>query len=390
MKSNITFYETHQLVIIHHILESSIIQNFTFSDHILNASKNYLYSLAMNYAFLILTIIVFIQELYAKLPDYVHVHTFEEIIETNYVLLDKLNICDDLKNMNNRILIAIKTAANNYIQRQIVRQTWLIEVKEHHIPYVFVLGSTNDEKLIDEILDEDNIYNDLLIGKPVDNYYNLTLKAMFIFAWTKVHCPSRWLFYVDDDTIINAQQVIDFISLRKNVLNRVLYCHMGQHFARRNPQSKWFVPMSIWEPALYPKYCQGWGWLIPPNVLSLLHDTSISNLTEPKLWIDDVFMTGIVAEVAGIELIESPMACCGRRDSELYEKSLLLAQMGFYPIPIFVVPTSIVPRQVLPPKLKPPLFELIKFPTSSSKRFILEQSGILNIETSIFRSCILQ
>ncbi|CAF0862723.1 unnamed protein product [Adineta steineri] len=230
--------------------------------------------------------------------------------------------------MNNRILIAIKTAANNYIQRQIVRQTWLIEVKEHHIPYVFVLGSTNDEKLIDEILDEDNIYNDLLIGKPVDNYYNLTLKAMFIFAWTKVHCPSRWLFYVDDDTIINAQQVIDFISLRKNVLNRVLYCHMGQHFARRNPQSKWFVPMSIWEPALYPKYCQGWGWLIPPNVLSLLHDTSISNLTEPKLWIDDVFMTGIVAEVAGIELIESPMACCGRRDSELYEKSLLLAQMA--------------------------------------------------------------
>ncbi|CAF0986014.1 unnamed protein product [Adineta steineri] len=282
----------------------------------------------MNYAFLILTIIVSIQELHAKLPDYVHVHTFEEIIETNYVLLDKLNLCDDSKNMNNRILIAIKTAANNYIQRQIVRQTWLIEVKEHHIPYVFVLGSTNDEKLIDEILDEDNIYNDLLIGKPVDNYYNLTLKAMFIFAWTKVHCPNRWLFYVDDDTIINAQQVIDFISLRKNVLNRVLYCHMGQHFARRNPQSKWFVPLSIWEPALYPKYCQGWGCLIPPNVLSLLHDTSISNLTEPKLWIDDVFMTGIVAEVAGIELIESPMACCGRRDSELYEKSLLLAQMG--------------------------------------------------------------
>lgn len=280
------------------------------------------------YSCIIIIIIISLCPTYASLPEYVHAHTMEEIAETNYVLLDKVDLCQSSGNSNVSLLIAIKTSPANREQRSVIRRTWLIEVMEHRIPYIFVIGNTKDQQLTEELLIEDKTYNDLLIGKPVDDYYNLTLKIVFLFAWTRHYCPHHWLLYIDDDTIVNTQKAIDFLASKKNERDPVIYGTLMDQTVMREPNSPWFVPRSIWTPDTYPPFCSGNGYLIPANTLPLLHKTATSRWMVPKLWIDDAFITGIVADLAGVKLISSPLLCCVYGKIELFQKNVLLGQMG--------------------------------------------------------------
>ncbi|UJR11170.1 hypothetical protein I4U23_015351 [Adineta vaga] len=220
-------------------------------------------------------------------------------METNDVVLHKLNLCKDSQYTNSQLFIAIKSSTKNFHQRQLVRQTWLPEVLQYHIPYVFVLRSTDDGELLDKLLKEDKQYHDLIMGKFVDDYYNLTLKSIFTLTWTKFYCPTRWLLYTDDDAIINIENIVRFITSIDDLSNPNLFCHKCSR--------KWYVP---------------------PNTLHLLQKISTDNETKPKLWLEDVFVTGITAQAAGIKAISLPFVCCRRRKRLLFEKSLTLGEMG--------------------------------------------------------------
>ena len=282
----------------------------------------------IKYIYYLCLLIVFAHDVSSDLPSYVHLHTLDEIAETSYVLLDKPELCKSSGNNRDDLLIAIKTAPGNRDQRNILRQSWLIDVMEHRILYIFVLGATIDERLTEEILIEDRTYNDLIIGKPVDNYYNLTLKGLFLLAWTNSYCYDRWLLYVDDDSIINVKKAINFMTTVKNKRDRVIYCQPMYQPVIRNPDSKWFIPRSVWKHDKYPTYCSGNGYLIPPSTLLLLYRMATNSSLEPKLWVEDAFITGIVTQAASIKLISSPFRCCMRGKTHTFHENILLGQMG--------------------------------------------------------------
>jgi hypothetical protein len=264
----------------------------------------------------------------AGLPNYVHLHTEAEIMETHYVTLNKLNVCAHAPATENGIFIAIKSAAVNIAQRKIVRQTWLIDATQHEIPYVFVLGSTVESAFTDELLQEDREHNDLLIGKPIENYYNLTLKSIFILNWSKIHCSTRWLLYVDDDAIVNVKRAIALVASLKDKSERVLYCHVQDSEVIRDPNSKWYVPVSVWASPRYPIYCHGSGCLISPYVLPVLQKASIDTSTQPKLWVDDVYVNGITARSANVTPLHSEFYCCGFGGLQLFDTNIVLGEMG--------------------------------------------------------------
>ncbi|UJR11121.1 hypothetical protein I4U23_015303 [Adineta vaga] len=272
--------------------------------------------------------LICVQQTLANIPNYVHLHTSEEIMETNYVILHKLNLCKDFQYTNSQLFIAIKSSTKNSHQRQLVRQTWLPEVLQYHIPYVFVLGSTNDGELLEKLLEEDKQYHDLIIGRFVDDYYNLTLKSIFTLTWTKVYCPTRWLLYTDDDAIINVENIVQFIASVKDLLNRNVFCEKGPRRVHREFDSKWYVPESVWPKQNYPEFCYGWGYLIPSNTLPLLQNMLADNKTKPKLWIEDVFVTGIATKAAGIKVVQAAFACCNLRYRHLFKTNMVLGQMG--------------------------------------------------------------
>ena len=269
------------------------------------------------------------RQVYSQLPTYVHLHTQDEVIEANHVLLDKPNLCDHHRTSQNNIVVAVKTAPSNGVQRNILRATWLRELVEYSIPYVFVLGSSIDERVVQALVAEDDMYKDLIIGRFVDDYYNLTLKVIFLLGWTNAYCSNRWLLSVDDDTIVNVPRLIEFISLSKNVSRRALYCHVFRgHSAVRSTQSKWYVPLSVWAPRTYPNYCSGSAYMIPPSVLSPIFEAAMNSSIQPKIWLEDVFITGIVAKTIGVQLIHSMTICCVPQLWKLFSRTIALAHMG--------------------------------------------------------------
>ena len=48
----------------------------------------------------------------------------------------------------------------------------------------------------------------------------------------------------------------------------------------------------------YPTYCFGWGVILSPDVV---FDLYLESRTTPYFWVDDVYVTGLLAEKAAIE-----------------------------------------------------------------------------------------
>ena len=103
-------------------------------------------------------IMVCFQEAQGELLNYVHLHTQEELVDTNYVLLDKPTLWEDSCCAIDNILVAIKTTPSNRLQRKARRVTWVLELVKHSIPYLFVLGSSSNGTVVQELLAEDRLH----------------------------------------------------------------------------------------------------------------------------------------------------------------------------------------------------------------------------------------
>jgi len=65
----------------------------------------------------------------------------------------------------------------------------------------------------------------------------------------------------------------------------------------RDPRNKWYVPMFAFNGTVYPNFATGPAYILTGDAAKKLYDTSIS-LT--PIYLEDVYMTGIVAEKAGV------------------------------------------------------------------------------------------
>ena len=286
------------------------------------------YSLSMRQLLFYFITIQFMLQVSFQLPEYVHEHTSAEMNLTAVVLVHKPSTCVSSQDSHKKVLIAIKTAVTHHNRRNVLRQTWLTHVVLKNIPYVFVLGTSINDDEMKNLQMEHEKYNDLLIGKFIDNYYNLTLKTTFAIFWTKTYCPNYWLLYVDDDTIVNIMNVLNFIESVQNTSTYAIYCNRYFNGPIRSIKSKWFVPYIVWNNTDYPQLCHGFGTLMPPYVLPRLYETAMNNSVRPKLWLDDVFITGIVRNAAGVEIVQGPFSFGHKDTVEDYNKNLVLAASG--------------------------------------------------------------
>ena len=146
--------------------------------------------------------------------------------------------------------------------------------------------------------------------------------------------PDYFLF-TDDDSYVNVKllhkKISEDIPWFYEDMNKDLAI-IGSKFAggilRPDPVDDYpFVRRSIcpeymWPDEMYPPFLSGAGFLVPYKALDCLATTSM-NL--PLLHIDDVFITGVVAEECDIERIDSHDFTPGRKElKELYKNLLVI------------------------------------------------------------------
>nr|CAG4640903.1 EOG090X07AW [Eulimnadia texana] len=202
-------------------------------------------------------------------------------------------------------VILVHSAARNNHRRDAIRKTW-----GKNQPVLFVLGRSANEQLNAAIDLENRSHGDLIQGSFIDSYKNLTYKHIMALKWAQNYCSSvDYIVKVDDDVFVNVnllskylqnlEEVDNVSSAEEKTKKNFILCDVEENaYAKRSYRSKWRLSYSEYRPYKYPAYCNGWGIIYSAGSIPRL-----LNQTEkvPFVWIDDVYVTGLLAEKAGIK-----------------------------------------------------------------------------------------
>ncbi|CAN7950058.1 unnamed protein product [Ixodes pacificus] len=220
---------------------------------------------------------------------------------TEDYLLNPANLC---KRENSLIhldyLVLIYSAPNHFDQRNAVRETWASELKRRsNIRTAFLLARTEDDKVQRAIESESYLHADIIQGTFFDHYKNLTLKTKMMMKWVMQFCPHvNFLFKSDDDTFVNVGNIL---KVTKDKSRDAIYgeLHTNEQ-PRRNSSSKWYVSKKDYKGTEYPPFVAGAFYVLGGRTLRRLYN-ALEQV--PFICLEDVFLTGFVAEKVGVDRI---------------------------------------------------------------------------------------
>jgi hypothetical protein len=196
-------------------------------------------------------------------------------------------------------LALVHSKANHFRQRQVIRQTWASQ--RDLIRHVFLIGLADQTGLekgtmdIQSLLESENAkYSDLVQGEFVDHYRNLTYKNLMGLKWVGQYCPSvSFVLKSDDDAFIDVAQLRKFIERTwpSGPPAETLICNVHEDAVVQR-SGKWAVSDEEYPSKTYPAFCSGLAYVMRPQLASKL----LRSASRVKaLWVDDVFVTGILA-----------------------------------------------------------------------------------------------
>ncbi|KAJ8983528.1 hypothetical protein NQ317_012019 [Molorchus minor] len=235
-------------------------------------------------------------------PDLTRGVAAELIYEAGHVDVNS-QICPDL-GKNIKLLITVTSAPSHESARLAVRETWGHFAIRKDIAIAFMLGATSNQTLNDKIDKEQSLYGDIIRGKFIDTYDNLTLKTISMLEWVDNYCPkASFVLKTDDDMFINVSRLLAFIA-KHNPEQRAIYGRLAKKWKPiRNKKSKYYISPQQYKPSTFPDFTTGPAYLLPAQISK---DLYVAALNHTYFKLEDVFVTGIVANGLKIKRIHAP------------------------------------------------------------------------------------
>ena len=206
------------------------------------------------------------------------------------------------------LLIAVCSAVRRVDFRKAIRETWGSVVRKEHlgVKLVFVVGAPSEENVHMQsvIQTESDMFHDVLQINHVDHSRNLSFKTLGLFHWIKDHCKNAtFVMKTDDDIFMNTRDLLKEVK-ELSTRSKVIMGHLikgAQPITDRN--DPWYNPPGIYQDRTYPDYLSGSAYLFPSSLIPLL--LKFTN-TNPVFWLEDIYVTGILAKSAKISLLNNP------------------------------------------------------------------------------------
>lgn len=198
-------------------------------------------------------------------------------------------------------LVVVCSAIENFERRQAIRKTWGRNQNSDKI--VFLLGRSLNTTLEEKVGEEFKLHNDIIQEDFLDTYYNLTIKSIFMLKqFVEFYVNARFLLKADDDVVVELDNLSDFIlGLKKKENILIGYRYDGVR-PERDVKMKWFASYDSYPFGVYPSYLSGFCYFMDRVVAEKLfyfaQETGFFHL-------EDVFITGFVAERAGVPRIHA-------------------------------------------------------------------------------------
>ena len=206
------------------------------------------------------------------------------------------------------VVIYVHTRPDATDRRDLIRSTYGM-VHQHdgvRLRTFFFIGVTShpDTKEQQRVKDEAAKYNDLVQHDFIDSYRNMTIKHLVGMNWVLEHCPTaQMLVKVDDDVFVNVYRLVEFYKFymyKHTRFSELVNCAVSKGTrVRRGKRQQWSVTKEEFSAAVYPDYCMGYAEIFSRDAAQRIYD--VANITK-FLWIDDVFVTGVLREKAGLSI----------------------------------------------------------------------------------------
>lgn len=192
------------------------------------------------------------------------------------------------------LVIIIMSAPTHLEARTAIRQTWGHFGQRSDISILFMLGATLDSRIEVILKKEQKTYNDVIRGKFLDSYSNLTLKTISTLEWVDSYCSKvKFLLKTDDDMFINVPRLQSFAMKHAKDRN-VIFGRLAKKWKPiRNKKSKYYVSRTQFKNAVFPDFTTGPAYLLSTDIVRKLYEAA---LDQTYLKLEDVFVTGIVAD----------------------------------------------------------------------------------------------
>lgn len=203
------------------------------------------------------------------------------------------------------LIIIVASAPANQRARQAIRDTWggEVEVSRLRVMTLFMVGVSPDPGLSKLLIEEARERGDLVQGRFVDTYSNLTLKTLSMLGWARRFCPqAHFTAKVDDDVLFNPSALLRFLNKSRNPYEQGdLY--LGRVHLRvapdRDPDSKHYLPSGAYPPSVFPDYCSGTAYVLSRSALLKIALAASALPLSTPLPPEDVYV-GLCARTAGV------------------------------------------------------------------------------------------
>ncbi|GIY49323.1 beta-1,3-galactosyltransferase 1 [Caerostris darwini] len=237
------------------------------------------------------------------------------------------NVCEE-QGQQLSILIAVTSSATHLESRAAIRETWGGFAKDKGAKIVFFLGLPKNPKYKTRIWDENTKFQDIIQATFLDTYSNLTLKTISVLKWVSEVCSLvKYVLKVDDDMFINVENFLTLTEM-KNHSSLIMGELAHEWHPVRSAKNKWFTSFVEYPFNVYPDFVFGPSYLLTGDTISLLYNESI----KMKLFhLEDVYITGFVAEKVNIKRINLPAMFNTPRDLQPCNFKNLLSSHGHTP-----------------------------------------------------------
>lgn len=263
-----------------------------------------------------------------------------ENIKPNWAraLFAPYSMCVDAEESHSKIVFLIHSRPGNLIQRNNIRETWGSVQKLSNgmtVERLFIIGKLklfdyDDDERYDDEDDDNDISNydtqipnrekgnevldnlvqgeadrhqDILIGNFIDTYKNLSIKHELALRWVTQNCPkAKFVLKADDDAFVDVYGLFAFLdrTLGTSGDESFLACDVIPGGTTPQKRGKWAVSLSQYRHEEYPQYCSGLAYVTSMDIARSL---ALRARTEDWLWIDDVWMTGLLTKGINVKYI---------------------------------------------------------------------------------------
>ncbi|XP_014789583.1 lactosylceramide 1,3-N-acetyl-beta-D-glucosaminyltransferase [Octopus bimaculoides] len=207
--------------------------------------------------------------------------------------------------LNIVFLFAVKSYPENYELRKAIRETWGTYINpSSKSKILFYMGQSSRPEVNIKVAEESNRFEDIFQGQFIDSFERQSLCTLTAFKYILItYAQIRFLFKVDDSTFINIPHLIRVLKSNEYLLhNFIMGRVMNYTQPQRNKKSPWYVSRNVYALDFYPNYAQGFAYLFSGNLIQHFVQASFK---VPLLKIEDIFVTGILAQNLNVNYIHS-------------------------------------------------------------------------------------